>query len=122
MSIRNLLHSVKGPFIICLIACAFSAFFSLFNGLLISFVIDSVLNNQAVTNFVGKWIINNLYPLSYIQDNLHIIALIVLAVNLIITLFLAIRYYTQFYCGETIAFNIKNTLYASIQKLDLKTN
>lgn len=122
MSIRNLLHSVKGPFIICLIACAFSAFFSLFNGLLISFVIDSVLNNQAVTNFVGKWIINNLYPLSYIQDNLHIIALIVLAVNLIIALFLAIRYYTQFYCGETIAFNIKNALYASIQKLDLKTN
>lgn len=41
---------------------------------------------------------------------------------MIITLFLAIRYYTQFYCGETIAFNIKNTLYASIQKLDLKTN
>jgi len=92
--------------------------FSFLNPQIIRFTIDSVIGNSPVNApaFV-KDLVERLGGVLYLRHNIWICALFILGVALFSALFNSLRRFTDIELGETVAWRLRNTLYAHIQKL-----
>jgi ATP-binding cassette subfamily B protein len=89
----------------------------LFCSLIISFIIDNVINLETISNPFFIWLSNLLGGIDYLRNNLYIMALLLIAINIVIALLIYIRIYVQAKVAESLAKNIKNEMFSHIQNL-----
>jgi ATP-binding cassette, subfamily B, bacterial len=92
--------------------------FSFLNPQIIRFTIDSVIGNSPVNApaFV-KDLVERLGGVLYLRHNIWICSLFILGAALFSALCNSLRRFTDIELGETVAWRLRNTLYAHIQKL-----
>ena len=89
----------------------------LFCSLIISFTIDNVINMEKINNSFFMWFSNFFGGVDYLRNNLFILALILVAINLVIAILIYIRIFVQAKVSESMAKKIKDTMYSHIQNL-----
>ena len=92
-------------------------FLTLFCSLVISFAIDNVINLEPVDSGFFNWFSASLGGIAYLRKNLHVLAIVLVVVNLVVALLMYLRIYVQARVSESMAKNIKDTMYAHIQNL-----
>ncbi|GHV66830.1 ABC transporter permease [Spirochaetia bacterium] len=105
-------------FFLCCLATLGTVAFSFFSPQIIRYTIDSVIGKAPLDapDFVQN-LVEMLGGLPILRNNIWIPALLVLVAALLSGLCNAGRRYTGFEIGETIAWKMRNVLYAHIQKL-----
>ena len=108
----------KISFSLCCIATLATVAFSLLNPQIIRYVIDSVIGSAplAAPVFVTN-LIESMGGVDFLREKLWICALFIAIAALFAELFNILRNYTGSEMGETIAWQLLNTLYGHIQKL-----
>jgi len=92
--------------------------FSFLNPQIIRFTIDSVIGNSPVNAPVFvKDLVERLGGVLYLRHNIWICSLFILGAALFSALCNSLRRFTDIELGETVAWRLRNTLYAHIQKL-----
>jgi ATP-binding cassette subfamily B protein len=105
-------------FFLCCFSAAATVAFSFLSPQIIRYTIDSVIGSAPLEapGFVVA-LVDSLGGLAFLRQNLWICALFTLAAALLSALFNTIRRYTSIEIGETIAWRLRNNLYAHIQRL-----
>ncbi|MDR1636939.1 MAG: ABC transporter ATP-binding protein/permease [Treponema sp.] len=105
-------------FFLCCFSAAATVAFSFLSPQIIRYTIDSVIGAAPLEapGFVVRFV-DSLGGAAYLRQNLWICALFTLAAALLSALFNMIRRYTSIEIGETIAWRLRNNLYAHIQRL-----
>jgi ATP-binding cassette subfamily B protein len=105
-------------FFLCCAATAAAVTFSFFTPQIIRYTIDSGLGNAplAAPAFVLAFV-DSIGGLEFIRKNIWICAFFVLGAALLSAACNVVRRLTSFEIGETVAWRMRNTLYAHIQKL-----
>ena len=105
-------------FSICCLATLGSVGFSFFNPQIIRYTIDSVIGNEplAAPAFVQK-LVETAGGIEVIRNNIWICAVVVLTLALLSGLCNVARRYISTEIGETVAWRLRNNLYAHIQRL-----
>jgi ATP-binding cassette subfamily B protein len=105
-------------FFLCCFSAAATVAFSFLSPQIIRCTIDSVIGSAPLEapGFVVGFV-ESLGGAAFLRQNLWICALFTLAAALLSALFNTIRRYTSIEIGETIAWRLRNNLYAHIQKL-----
>jgi ATP-binding cassette subfamily B protein len=103
-------------FFLCCAATLGAVSFSFLNPQIIRITIDSVIGNLPLPAFV-RGPVERLGGLDFIRRNIWISGLFVIAAAFCSALCNVIRRYTTIDIGETVAFKLRNSLYAHIQKL-----
>ena len=105
-------------FILCCVATIAAVLFSFSTPQIIRYTVDSFIGTAPLKApaFVLS-IVDRLGGVEYIRSNIWICALSVLVAVLLSTCFNIIRRYTGIEISEIIAWRLRNTLYAHIQKL-----
>ncbi|MCL2243560.1 MAG: ABC transporter ATP-binding protein/permease [Treponema sp.] len=108
----------KFSFFICCLTTFGTVAFALLHPQIIRYTIDSVIGTAPLDApaFVHS-IVENLGGLALLREHLWICALVFIAVALLAEICNLARNYTGFEIGETIAWRMRNALYAHIQKL-----
>ncbi|MCL2186092.1 MAG: ABC transporter ATP-binding protein/permease [Treponema sp.] len=107
----------KHILVFCGISTLATVAFSLLNPQIIRLTIDSVIGNEPLNGAFVINLINTIGGIDFIRQNIWICALVIIAAAIFAELFNLIRNYTGLEIGETVSFNLHNTLYAHIQKL-----
>jgi len=104
--------------VICGSATLATVAFSLLNPQIIRYTIDSVIGKEALKPqaFITR-IIESFGGIDLLRQNIWICALVIISMAVISELFNLVRQYTGLEIGETVSFNLRNTLYSHIQKL-----
>jgi ATP-binding cassette, subfamily B, bacterial len=103
---------------LCCAATMGTVGFSFLNPQIIRFTIDSVIGNSPIDApaFVQVFV-EQLGGVLFLRRNIWICALFILGAALFSAFFNSIRRYTGIDLGETVAWRLRNSLYAHIQKL-----
>ena len=105
-------------FFLCFAAIMGTVAFSFLNPQIIRFTIDSVLGNlpPGVPAFIGA-LLDKPGRLAFLKNNIWVCSLFIVMAALLSAFCNMIRRYTSIEIGETVAWKLRNTLYAHIQKL-----
>jgi ATP-binding cassette subfamily B protein len=103
---------------LCLAATLGTVVFSLLNPQIVRYTIDSVIGSSPLEApaFVHR-IVESIGGISVLHQNIWICAIFIVAASLLAELLNIVRNYTGIEIGETVAWRLRNTLYAHIQKL-----
>jgi ATP-binding cassette subfamily B protein len=104
-------------FFICCAATIGTVAFSFLSPQIIRHTIDSVIGSVPITTAFVQRLAGALGGLAFLREHLWVCALLTLAAALCSGLFNAVRRYTSIEIGETIAWRLRNNLYAHIQRL-----
>jgi len=103
---------------LCCAATLGAVGFSFLNPQIIRFTIDSVIGNSPLNAPVFvQALVERLGGAIFLRRNIWICALFILGAALFSALFNSVRRYTGIDLGETVAWRLRNSLYAHIQKL-----
>ncbi len=94
-----------------------SSIVTLLTSLVISYTIDSIINDKETTNFLLIQLENLLGGKAYIQGHLYVLAIVLIVIAFLSALFMFLRYYNQTIVAENLNRNIKNHLYTHIEYL-----
>ena len=94
-----------------------SSIITLLTSLVISYTIDSIIDNKETTNFLLIRLENLLGGKAYIQGHLYVLAITLIVIAFLSALFMFLRYYHQTIVAENLNRNIKNHLYTHIEYL-----
>jgi ATP-binding cassette subfamily B protein len=105
-------------FFLCCAATMGTVGFSFLNPQIIRFTVDSVIGNSPVNAPVFvKVLVEQLGGILFLRRNIWICALFILGAALFSAIFNSVRRYTGIDLGETVAWRLRNNLYAHIQQL-----
>ena len=111
------LGNYKLPLLILLFVTIIYAGINLIPNLVISFLIDNVINGEEVNSFVPQILDSILNGTAYIKENIWIIAVLLVFIYLLVALFMNIRQRLQGEIAENLCEGIRNDLYSHIQLL-----
>ncbi len=111
------LGNYKLPLLILLFVTIIYAGINLIPNLVISFLIDNVINGEEVNSFVPQILDSLLNGTAYIKENIWIIAVLLVFIYLLVALFMNIRQRLQGEIAENLCEEIRNDLYSHIQLL-----
>jgi ATP-binding cassette subfamily B protein len=116
--IANAAGDRRFAFFLCCFSAAATVAFSFLSPQIIRHTIDSVIGAAPLEapEFVVSFV-ESLGGAAFLRQNLWICALFTLAAALFSAVFNTVRRYTSIEIGETIAWRLRNNLYAHIQKL-----
>ena len=101
------------------ISCAISAFFRLLSGVIVSFILDNVLNDLPITNPLTNFI-NSFISVEIIKEDYLYIIYLVIIIFAVYCLSLFIRYFLQAIISENMTKKIRDDLFSHIQKLNYR--
>ncbi len=94
-----------------------SSIITLLTSLVISYAIDSIIDNKQTTNFLLIKLESLLGGKAYIREHLYVLAIVLIIIAFLSALFMFLRYYHQTIVAENLNRNIKNHLYTHIEHL-----
>lgn len=94
-----------------------AVFLNLLHPLIFSFLIDNVIDLQPIENHFVENIVNSIGGVNFLRDNLWIGGIVIILVYGLLGVSLYLRGYLSGVVSENICMNLRNDLYAHLQKL-----
>ena len=103
--------------LLLIIATILYAAINLLSSLVLSFIIDNVINNETIAFSMHKYLARTLGGVEYIKTHLYVVAILLIVIYLIVALLMAYRQRIQGIVSENLVKNIRNDLHKHL--LDL---
>lgn len=111
------LKIISLPLILSITGSFLSAIFKLSSSLIVSYVLDHVINDLEITNPLYSVIDVLVFTSSYLKENYHLVFFVVITITLLYAMSLSLRIKMQTKASEILANEIRNDLYDHIQRL-----
>lgn len=111
------LEKYKLKLLLLVLVTVIYAGMNLISSLMLSFVIDNVIDDKPIKMTIMKMLAGVLGGVENIREHLYILALVMILINFMVMVLLRYRQSTQGVISENLVANIRNNLYHHLQEL-----